>query len=207
FDKMSLDGALFDIMKLNFISKELLSKMSCKEITANAKNWANKYSPSLLDLINRDESYFEKIMNIEREKENPRKDYEKYSDIFDKVKFFYDDYYCELSKDTLPFNPMIDKNVIASVLKEFGDTLDLTLDEQGWFESLKALGEKYKFAPSGKIYKQNKDLYIGQVGDVAEMLRITLTTSKQSPNLYYILQVLGKEKVQSRIKSVIEMLK
>ena len=181
--------------------------MSCKEITANAKNWANKYSPSLLDLINRDESYFEKIMNIEREKENPRKYYEKYSDIFDKVKFFYDDYYCELSKDTLPFNPMIDKNVIASVLKEFGDTLDLTLDEQGWFESLKALGEKYKFAPSGKIYKQNKDLYIGQVGDVAEMLRITLTTSKQSPNLYYILQVLGKEKVQSRIKSVIEMLK
>ncbi len=207
FNKMSLDGALFDLAKLQFISKELLSKMNKDEITANALTWANEHSSELKDLILRDKNYFTSIMNIEREKENPRKDYAKYSDIFNAIKFFYDDYYCELlNNNELPFNPLIDKQVIKDILKEFGETLDLSLNEQEWFNSLKTLGAKYKFAESGKVYKQNKELYIGQVGDVAEMLRITLTTSKQSPNLYYILQILGKDKVNERINTVISKL-
>ena len=91
FDKMSLDGALFDIMKLQFISKELLSKMTKEEITDNALLWASKYNKDFESLILKDRSYFESIMNIEREKENPRKDYTKYSDIFGAIKFFYNE--------------------------------------------------------------------------------------------------------------------
>ena len=206
FDKMSLDGALFDIMKLQFISKELLSKMTKKEITDGALAWASIYSKELETLILKDRPYFESIMNIEREKENPRKDYTKYSDILNVVKFFYDEYYNEMVKNELPFNPMIDKEVIKNILLDFANSLDLSLDEQAWFNSLKELGEKYKFAPSGKIYKQNKDLYIGQVGDVAEMLRISLTTSKQSPNLYWVIQILGKENVVARLTSIVNNL-
>ena len=142
------------------------------------------------------------IMNIEREKENPRKDYEKFSDIFNAIKFFYKDYYLELMQNELPFNPFIEKSVIKSLLKEFIDTLDLSLDEQNWFNSLKELGKKFGFAESNKIYKQNKDQYIGHVGDVAEILRITFTSSKQSPNLYYVLQILGKEQLKERIDFV-----
>ncbi|MCH5179593.1 MAG: glutamate--tRNA ligase [Erysipelotrichales bacterium] len=203
FEKMSLDGALFDIMKLKFISKELLSRMNKVEITNRALNWAKVYDEKLLDLISRDKDYFVSIMNIEREKENPRKDYEKFSDMFNAIKFFYEDYYLELMNNELPFNPFISKDVFKNLLKEFSDTLDLALDEQAWFNSLKELGTKYGFAESNKIYKQNKDMYIGHVGDVAELLRITLTSSKQSPNLYYVLQILGKDKIAKRIDYVI----
>lgn len=202
FEKMSLDGALFDIMKLKFISKEILSRMSKEEITNRAYEWAKIYDEKLLHLINLDRNYFMSIMNIEREKENPRKDYEKFSDIFNIIKFFYKDYYLELMQNELPFNPFIDKSVIKSLLKEFIDTLDLSLDEQNWFNSLKELGKKFGFAESNKIYKQNKDQYIGHVGDVAEILRITFTSSKQSPNLYYVLQILGKEQLKERIDFV-----
>lgn len=202
FEKMSLDGALFDIMKLKFISKEIISRMSKEEITNRAYEWAKVYDEKLLHLIDLDRNYFMSIMNIEREKENPRKDYEKFSDIFNIIKFFYKDYYLELMQNELPFNPFIDKSVIKSLLKEFIDTLDLSLDEQNWFNSLKELGKKFGFAESNKIYKQNKDQYIGHVGDVAEILRITFTSSKQSPNLYYVLQILGKEQLKERIDFV-----
>lgn len=202
FEKMSLDGALFDIMKLKFISKEILSRMTKEEITNRAYEWAKIYDEKLLHLINLDRNYFMSIMNIEREKENPRKDYEKFSDIFNIIKFFYKDYYIELMQNELPFNPFIEKSVIKSLLKEFIDTLDLSLDEQNWFNSLKELGKKFGFAESNKIYKQNKDQYIGHVGDVAEILRITFTSSKQSPNLYYVLQILGKEQLKERIDFV-----
>lgn len=202
FEKMSLDGALFDIMKLKFISKEILSRMTKEEITNRAYEWAKIYDEKLLHLINLDRNYFMSIMNIEREKENPRKDYEKFSDIFNIIKFFYKDYYIELMQNELPFNPFIEKSVIKTLLKEFIDTLDLSLDEQNWFNSLKELGKKFGFAESNKIYKQNKDQYIGHVGDVAEILRITFTSSKQSPNLYYVLQILGKEQLKERIDFV-----
>lgn len=203
FEKMSLDGALFDIMKLKFISKEILSRMTKEQITDRALNWAKVYDEKLLDLINRDKTYFMAIMNIEREKENPRKDYEKFSDMFNVIKFFYDDYYLILMKEDLPFNPFISKDVIKELLCEFVNTLDLSLDEQSWFNALKELGKKYGFAENNKIYKQNKELYLGHVGDVAEMLRIALTSSKQSPNLYYVLQILGKENISKRIEYVI----
>lgn len=207
FNKISLDGALFDMMKLNYFAKERLSKRTAHQLTVEALAWAEKHDEELASVIKSDPEYFEKIMNIEREKENPRKDYERYSDLLKLNRFFYRSYYDSMLANDLPWNPLISKEVIYNVLREFVDTYDASLDEKTWFESLKVLGEKHHFAPSGKIYKQNKDLYIGHIGDVAEMIRIALTTSKQSPNLYWILQILGKEEVSRRISSVIELKK
>lgn len=145
-------------------------------------------------------------MNIEREKENPRKDYEKFSDIFKAVKFFYEDYYDEMLKQELPFNSNFDKSLIVDVLNDFEHSLDLSLNEQDWFNSLKEVGMRHNFAENNKMFKANKDLYKGHVGDVAEFVRIALTTSKQSPNIYYVLQILGKERVAKRIDKVIAIL-
>lgn len=206
FDKMSNDGALFDIMKLKYISKEMLSKMTKDEIAKRAYEYAKEYDSNLLKLIERDYDYFVSIMNIEREKENPRKDYEKYSDMFPLIKFFYDDYYQEMLNSGVQFNPSIDKSVIIDVLNDFVATLDLSLDEQEWFSSLKEVGKRHDFAESNKIYKSDKEKYRGHVGDVAEMVRISLTTSKQSPNIYCILQILGKERIANRINKTIAFL-
>ena len=205
FDKMSLDGALFDLSKLQNISKELLAKKTKEEIYEDTLSYAQKNDKKLEEILLKNPSYFKEIVNIEREKENPRKDYVKYSEIFEKNAFFYKEEYEKLLKEKpLPFNPFFSKELRDKILKEFALTLNYDVDEQTWFASLKALGVKYGFAENGKIYKANKDSYIGQVGDVAEMIRIALTTSKQSPNLYYVLKVLGKEEVCRRISIILE---
>lgn len=207
FEKMSLDGALFDLPKLQNICKEVLSLYTKEEITDKAEEYAKKYSPELLELINFDREYFKSIMNIEREQEKPRKDYEKYSDIIGHIKFFYSDKYDEMfNSQPLPFNEFIDKNTIKSILIEFHDNLDYSVDKQEWFNNLKELGVKNGFAPNFKTYKKNKDMYKGHVGDVAEMIRITLTTSKRSPDLYSILHILSKDEIDRRFKKAIESL-
>jgi len=202
-NKMSLDGALFDLDKLAYFSKEYLATLSAEEIASNALNWAKSYNKELEILINKDFSFFKKIMNIERDKENPRKDYAKYSDIYNIVKFFYDDKYQEIVKNGYPFDININKSVIKNVLTDFMNSNDYSLNEQDWFNSLKALGEKYGFAGDRKVYKANKDKYLGTVANVAEMLRIALTGNKNSPNLYYILHILTKETINNRIKQAI----
>ncbi len=207
FDKMSLEGALFDMGKLNFFSKEILSKKNKYEIKDMAISYAKEYNPNLLSLINRDEDYFMEIMNIEREKENPRKDYEKLGGLDEAISFFYSDLYdASIKENPLSFNERFSKDDIKEVLTSIKDNLSLEQDEQSWFNNMKEIGEKLGYAPNGKMYKQNPESYKGSVSDVAEMIRISLTTRRNSPNLYYVMKVLKKEECDRRFNSVISNL-
>ncbi len=203
FTKMSLDGALFDIGKLNFFAKEILAKKNKDQIFDMVLSYATKYQPKLLEVVNRDHFYFKEIMNIEREKENPRKDYEKFGNLLESIGFFYDDFYEDIFKEKLPFSEKLSSSIIKNVLNSIKEHLSLEQDEQSWFNQLKQIGESLGFAPNGKLYKNNPDQYVGSVADVAEILRITLTGKKNSPNLFYVMKVLGKSHCDKRIERVI----
>ena len=207
FDKMSLDGALFDMGKLNFFAKEILAKMNKEEIYLKAKTYAKEYKKELFDLIERDPEYFKNIMNIEREKENPRKDYEKFSNLPELIGFFYSDIY-DLTVDSgLSFNEKLDSSTIKEILEALKENLSLDQDEQSWFNNMKEIASLHNFTSDRKAYKANPELFKGTVADVAEILRITLTGKKNSPNLYYVMQVLGKNECDRRIDKIVSILK
>ena len=208
FNKMSLDGALFDMGKFSFFAKEILSKKTKEEILSMAKVYSQKYNEKLYNLISRDEKYFMDIMNIEREKENPRKDYEKFGNLYDIISFFYKDLYEEHVKENpLVFNERLSNELVKEVIKNIDEKLSLEQDEQSWFNNMKEIAESLNFAPNGKLYKKNPELYNGSVADVAEIIRISLTTRKNSPNLYYVMQLLGKEECSRRFQEVVCSLK
>ena len=73
FDKMGVDGALFDVSKIDNICKDRLSRMNKEEISNETLKWANEYDEELKDIINSDYNYFKEIMNIEREIESLEK--------------------------------------------------------------------------------------------------------------------------------------
>ena len=207
FKKMSLDGALFDLPKLENICKETLAYYTKEEIASKAKDWAKIYSPELLDLINRDYSLFENILNIERGGLKPRKDYTKYSDIYSKIEFFYPDKYDELlKKNSFNFNNLISKEDTISIIKDFMENNDYSLDQTNWFNSLKELGVRHNFAANFKEYKKNKDAFKGHVGDVANIIRVCLTTSSMSPNLYDVLHLISKEEINRRFNLALNFL-
>ncbi len=207
FDKMSLDGALFDMGKLNFFAREILGKKTKEEILEMAREYALNHNPQLLELIDRDHNYFMSIMNIEREKENPRKDYEKFSNLREIIGFFYNDIYEGILSNGLEFNPKFDKETISEILLALKEGLSLELDEQSWFNNMKEIGGQHNFTGDRKAYKANPELFKGTIGDVAEILRISLTGKKNSPNLYYVMQILGKAECHRRIDLVISNLK
>ena len=49
-----------------------------------------------------------------------------------------------------------------------------------------------------KEYKQNPEKFKGNVADVSTVIRVSVTSKKQTPNLYDILKILGKEKIAIR---------
>lgn len=207
FNKMSLDGALFDLDKVKFICKELISKMKTPEIVEASTKWAQAYSPELLTLINSNKEMYAQILSIERDQEKPRKDYAKYSDIYPAITFFYDEFYnAYLREKVLPWNENFSKEDIKLVLQTYINTINLDLDQESWFNTIKDLASSLGFAANVKDYKKNKEAYKGHVGDISEMIRIAVSTSKQSPNLYYVLKILGKDKVIERLEKAIATL-
>ena len=206
--KMSLDGALFDNDKLDFYAKEVLSKMNKSEISKKAYEWSKVYSPELKDFIEKDYSRFEEILNIEREKKNPRKDYAKYSDIYPVIKFFDHDIYVDMLKNTnLEFNPNISKEAIKEFLKlykEAGFALDS--DENTWFSKVKEVAEKCNFCTDNKLFKQDPSKWTGCTNDACEIIRISMTLRKVTPNLFSIMKILGEKEALFRIEEIIKRL-
>ena len=207
FSKMSQDGALFDMGKLNFFAREIIGKMNKEQVLEMALKYSKQFKPELYELINRDHEYFKAIMNIEREKENPRKDYEKFGNLKDIIGFFYSDIYNQILNNGLTFNEKLSKETIVEILSALKADLSLEQDEQSWFNNMKEVGGQHGFTGDRKAYKANPELFNGTIGDVAEVLRICLTGRKNSPNLYYVMQILGKQECDRRIDLVISNLK
>ena len=204
FDKMGIDGALFDIAKVANISKERMAYKKAEDLCEEVKTWAKTYDEAFYNRIINNEKQFIDILNIDRQKEKPRKDYAKYSDIYPVISFFYDDVYASIDKTNLEWNPAMDKETIKEVLANYAKSVDLSLDEENWFNSLKEYGKAYGFAADKKEWKANKEAFKGHSGDIAEMLRIALTGRKNSPNLYFIIHILGLNKVDERIQEIIK---
>ncbi|MGI6392787.1 MAG: glutamate--tRNA ligase [Candidatus Izemoplasmatales bacterium] len=206
FQKMTLDGGLFDLEKVKSISKECLGRMSAEEISTKALGWAKEYHPAFASLIKKDFNYFKKILNIERGGDKPRKDYEKYADIYPIINFMFDECFYEEIKTSRPFNERFSKDEIVRVLRAYLADPGLDLSEEAWFAKLKATGEACGFAPRVKEYKQQPGRYLGHIGDFAEIIRIAVSARINTPNFYYVLKILGYDKIVDRINHTISLL-
>ena len=207
FKKMSLDGALFDMGKLNFFARELLAKLNKNEITNLALEYAEKYNQNLYQVIKSDQKYFTEIMNIDREKVNPRKDYEKFGNLLEIIGYFYKDGYDLAVSKGLEFNEKFSKEDIVEALTAIEKELQIGEDEQSWFNNLKEIGTKLNYAANNKEYKANPENFKGNIGDLAEILRITLTGRRNAPSLYAVMALLGLEESHRRMERVISLIK
>jgi len=201
-EKMSLDGALFDIDKLNYFSKEIIASMSASSLLSATKKWALAHDTAFYERIDHNESYFAKILNIEKDRPNPRKDYAKYSDIWPLTRFFYYEEWSKIFAQGLPFNPKFAKKVVSVLLSDLADHMAYGGDEMTWWAGVKDIAKAHGFAESNKEYKANPTAFAGSVSDAAEILRVSLTGSVQSPNLHEIIEILGKSEVTIRLNFV-----
>lgn len=196
--KMSSSGALFDLEKLNNISRDVISKMTKEELLERSLNWANKFDEELKELIEKDKEYYMNIINIERCQKKPRKDYETYSDIKNYIWYMYDELFIKEDK-TYEFNG-IDIEEVRNVLKIYFDKYyDASFDKDTWFNKMKEAAEEMGYCANMKEYKLNPDNYKGSIADFSMIVRVALTTKTTTPDLYEIMKLLGTDRIKERI--------
>ena len=196
--KMSSSGALFDLEKLNNISRDVIAKMTKEELLERSLNWANKFDEELKELIEKDKEYYMNIINIERCQKKPRKDYETYSDIKNYIWYMYDELFIKEDK-TYEFNG-IDIEEVRNVLKTYFDKYyDASFDKDTWFNKMKEAAEEMGYCTNMKEYKLNPDNYKGSIADFSMIIRVALTTKTTTPDLYEIMKLLGTDRIKERI--------
>ena len=204
-NKMSVRGALFDMVKLLDVSKIVISKMSAEEVYEKSLNWATKYDENLAKLLENKE-YALKEFGIERGNQKPRKDIAKWSDVMENIEYMYDESFnSQLHKDE--YQVINDKEDIKKILKLYIEKYyDANDDKQTWFNKIKELAGEMGYAKEVKEFKANPGVYKAHVGDVSTVIRIALTKRTNTPDMYEIMKVLGKDRVISRLNNEIENL-
>ena len=198
-NKMSVSGALFDMVKLLDIGKTVISRMTAEEVYENSFKWAQEYDEELEKILE-DKDYALKVFGIERGNKKPRKDISKWSDVKYNIEYMYDNIF--FNKDMeYPYQVINDKEDINKILKLYIDKYyNENDDKQAWFDRIKELAGELGYAKEVKEYKANPDAYKAHVGDVSTVLRVALTGRTNTPDMYEIMQVIGKDSVTKRLE-------
>lgn len=195
FKKMPTGGTLFDVEKLNNICRTYFSRLSAEKIYEDGLTYYQKYDSNFYHLMNTYKDSLISFLNIERNGKRPRKDLATYKDIKIEASymipelFYQEDVYQDITTD-----------IDCDLLLQYLTIYDEEDSQEEWYSKIQELAVKNGYAATTKEYKEHIEQYKGHIGTICEAIRQVVTGRKQTPNLYDILKILGKEEIKKRIE-------
>ena len=200
-EKMSNSGTMFDLNKLNDVSKDVLARKSAEEIYDFCLTWAEEYRPEKAADMKARKDFYLSIFDIDRGGEKPRKDLVYAEQIMKFISYFFDDEF--VKEGDYPEECKAD---LRTIFEEYLRMYDPADDNSAWFGKLKALGSSLGYAEKPKDFKKNPESFKGHIGHVSGVIRLAITGRTNSPDLWTIQQIMGKEMVERRIRKAIDEL-
>ena len=193
--KMSASGCLFDFQKLNDVSKNVLSRMTAEEVYDRVVAWSAEYDTELHTVLTADPAYAKSILAIGRGGKKPRKDFTVWTDVKPYLDFFYDDLFT--IKDAFPEGTNVAD--VKATIEAFKASYDPADEMTVWFDKVKAIATDLGYAADMKAYKADPTAFKGSVADISGFLRLAVTGKLNAPDLYTVMQLLGKDRVFARL--------
>lgn len=204
-DKMSKSGALFDIVKLHDVSKNVICKMKAPVVYDYYTNWAKDFDKEMYDLVTSNEDMMKEVFNIDKEGPKPRKDFGKWNEVKEKIFYFFDELFDKETAENVELPKTLNLEDAKSIIESYAKVYNFDTDQETWFEELKALAVELGYATNRKEYKKNPENFKGMVSDVAGAVRAALTHRTNTPDLYTIMQIMGEDKVRERFNKFISL--
>ncbi|MBQ1690703.1 MAG: glutamate--tRNA ligase [Firmicutes bacterium] len=205
-EKMSNSGALFDLNKLNDVSKEVLLKVPASEIYDFLRAWADEFRPDdqAVQTMLADRAYMERVLDIGRNAErNPRKDHIFARQMMENLTYFFDETF-EIT-DPMP-EEVVNAGDVKVILEKYLATYDHSDDNETWFNKIREITDELGYAVKPKDYKKHPEEYKGHVGHVSTVIRVALMGRQQSPDVWEIQQILGEDRVRARLEGYLRAL-
>ena len=202
FKKISSSGALFDLEKLVNISRNYISYLKAEEVYDRVLSWAETYDKEFYALLNKHKDFTIGLFSVERYQKKPRKDFESWSAVKNNIWYMYDELFNDVTYD---FGNIQDKEEIKKILTLYLEKYyDESDDKETWFNKIKELTDSLGYASNMKEYKENPDNYKGNIADVSTVIRVALTSSSMTPDLYELMKLFGTERIKNRLSKFME---
>ena len=202
FKKISSSGALFDLEKLINISRNYISYLKAEDVYNRVLSWSEVYDKDFYELLSKYKDFTIGLFSIERYQKKPRKDFESWSTVKNNIWYMYDELFTNVTYDFQKINNQEEiKNILELYINKYYNELD---DKDTWFNKIKELCDELGYASNMKDYKENPDNYKGNIADVSTVIRVALTSSSMTPDLYELMKLLGTTRIKKRISKVTE---
>lgn len=202
-EKMSNSGTLFDLDKLNDISKEVLVQMSDEALYDFLLSWSKEHRPQVTELFMQQKEKLIRILGMDRHGEKPRKDLIYCDQILQFISYFFEEYF--VREDSYP--DQVDERDLALILESYLSSYRHEDDQAAWFDKIRELAVSLGYAAKPKDYKKEPERYKGHVGDVSTVIRIALMGRSSSPDLWEIQQIMGEAMTRERMERALLELK
>ncbi len=197
--KMSSSGCLFDIVKLNDVSKNVISRMTADDVYTGLYGWAEEFAPDFAEELKKAPDFAKAIISIGRGGKKPRKDYGTWVELKSYMELFYDKYFTVIDK----YPETANTDDIRATLTKYLEIFDINDEQNVWFDKIKAIADSLGYASDMKAYKADPSAFKGSVADISMFLRVAVTGKLNSPDMFTVMQILGADTVKARINNML----
>ena len=197
FEKMAIGGTAFDIEKLNNISKTYFSRKSGVEVYNETLAWAKTHDEDYAKVLEDNKDEMIAFLSIEKDGPRPRKDISKYSEVKEEFSYAIDEFFEKENYAKLDTDKEYDVELVLNYVNNY---LELDCTNEEWFNKVKEFALENGYAASPKDYKKDPESFKGHVGDICEAIRVMVTGRRQSPDLFSIMKILGKDRILKRVE-------
>jgi glutamyl-tRNA synthetase len=189
-------------VKLEDISADYIATLSPEQILPAMRTWASQYDRELAAVLDAEQDLALAALAVERVGvPNPRKDLRKWSDFRSAYGFFFSELFTLVNVGDDRLGALPDE-LVRAFAADFADAYQELADKDEWFGQVRDLAAKHNFAPTAKLYKQAPDEYVGSISHASQVIRVALTGSTRSPDLFSVARVLGRDEVLRRVSSL-----
>jgi glutamyl-tRNA synthetase len=202
-DKMGLSGAVFDLVKVESISRTYIALLPPAARVAAIEHWAKQFDPTLAQVLEREHAMAVRAFEYERKlDEHPRKDLAKWADFLPNYGVFLTSYFQPVSDPSVPELSPTKPETVVAVLNDFIQKYSHESEKDTWFTQVREVAKRHRFAPTAKEYKSAPQQFVGQLSEAANIVRVGLTGRRDSPDLFLIAQVIGESEVLRRLRAL-----
>jgi glutamyl-tRNA synthetase len=204
-EKMSKSGALFDLVKLNDVSKDVIAKMKPEVVYEKYSKWAGQYDKEMFAFVSSKEVMSKQIFSIDKDGPKPRKDFAKWADVKDKIFYYFDELFDKETFENIEVPQGVTAEESKRIIEAYEKIYNFNTDKDTWFEEFKQAGVELGYCTNKKEFKANPEAYKGMISDVAGTVRAAITHRANTPDLFTIMQTMGEEMVRLRFKKFLEI--
>ena len=207
-EKIGSNNPMFDMVKLEDVSKNIISHYSPEKVADCTLAWAEEFDKEFFDIIKDKKDFLIGLFSIDRvDTAKPRKDIAKWSDVKTLYSYMFEETKKLEKAEDYDFAENVAKEDVVAILTEYAKIYDENDEKQVWFDKIKSICEPLGFSADMKAYKKNPQDYKGSVADVSGVIRVAITGRRMSPDLYFVKKLLGSNKVQNRLNNAINAVK